>query len=259
VADPRPLLLFQQGSHGLLPLNQQQHAASVINNRFPLTSIGTISAERMAHIIQHDVRQLEIQEMMREQNISSTAVHSDAVALEYIQNRLNYDEFQETAKDVRASLHFDVELQDAEGTASMDDDAEDAVHALSALSLSDFPKITEEQEEVERATMTSEDRAAALSDLFGQYCSIEPPWNKRPKRDLDPRSIDFLIRQMKLELDLIPVGKKQALLEAQTKCRQEEFGDARLEKFLRTQGMNTKVCIAVSVRMCVHKHSVSHF
>jgi hypothetical protein len=249
MVDPHPLLLFQQDALGLLQqsLNQQQQAAPMMNNRFSLTSNGIMSAERMAHIIQQDVRQLEIQEMMREQNISSTGIQGDAAALEYIQNRLNHDEFQETVKEVRASLHFDVDLQDAEGTASKSDDVEDAVHALCALSLSDFPTITEQQEEEERATMTSEERAAALSDLFGQFCSIEPSQNKRPKRDLDQRSIDFLIRQMKLELDLIPVEKKQALLEAQTKCRQEEFGDARLEKFLRSQGMNTKVCTAAVV------------
>jgi hypothetical protein len=46
---------------------------------------------------------------------------------------------------------------------------------------------------------------------------------------------------MQVEIDIIPVAKKQALLEAQEKCSAEEFSDARLERFLRCEGMNAKL------------------
>jgi hypothetical protein len=58
---------------------------------------------------------------------------------------------------------------------------------------------------------------------------------------LDRKSIEFLVHQMRLELERIPENEMRALVEAQTKCGEDEFSDARLERFLRCEGMNAKV------------------
>ena len=110
-----------------------------------------------------------------------------------------------------------------------------------SLAVAGRPKITQEQEERERASMSTEERAAALVDMFGKMCAVAPRQRKRARRDLDRNSIDFLIRQMRLEIEKIPTSNKQALVEAQAKCRPEEFEDARLERFLRCEGMNAEV------------------
>ena len=47
---------------------------------------------------------------------------------------------------------------------------------------------------------------------------------------------------MKCELERIPIHKKRALMEARSKCRDQEFSDGRLVKFLRCEGMNAQVC-----------------
>jgi hypothetical protein len=110
---------------------------------------------------------------------------------------------------------------------------------LSFLEESDRPRFTDEQEEMERATMTDEERVAALSDQFGKQVKISTHQSKRAKRDLDPKDIEFLVNQMKLEIELIPGDMKLALLEAQSKCHVGEFSNERLEHFLRCEGMNT--------------------
>ena len=93
-----------------------------------------------------------------------------------------------------------------------------------------------------KTSMTAEERAKALADMFGKHCSIDEHKDKRARKDLDADSIEFLVRQMRLEIDLIPPNQKAALMEAQVKCsRTEEFSDKRLERFLRCEGMNTKV------------------
>jgi hypothetical protein len=106
---------------------------------------------------------------------------------------------------------------------------------------SDRPMMSEEQVEHERAAMTDEERAQALADVFGKQCAIDTNKNKRARRDLDKNSIAFLVQQMRLELDRIPEYEKRALVEAQAKCLADEFSDARLEQFLRCEGMNVKV------------------
>jgi hypothetical protein len=105
------------------------------------------------------------------------------------------------------------------------------------------PMFTEEQERIEQATMTDEEKAEALSDLFGRSCAISTHKHKKARLDLDEKSIAFLVQQMRLELERIPEDQKQALVEAESKCRAEEFSDARLERFLRCEGMNVKVRI----------------
>jgi hypothetical protein len=46
---------------------------------------------------------------------------------------------------------------------------------------------------------------------------------------------------MRLEIDMIPIDKKLAVLVAQEKCHEGGFSDARLERFLRCEDMNVKV------------------
>ena len=121
-------------------------------------------------------------------------------------------------------------------------DEELSAFLLSSLAVTDRPVITEEQEALERASLTDAEKAEVLSDIFGRMCEHDVPQRKRARIDLDRRSINFLIWQMKVELENIPQDEKQALLEAQMKCRAEEFNDSRLERFLRCEGMNAKVC-----------------
>jgi hypothetical protein len=117
---------------------------------------------------------------------------------------------------------------------------------LSVLEAPDRPSFTEEQIEKERDTQTDEERADALSDLFGKQCQVNIHQRKRAREDLDQNSIGFLVQQMRLELERIPQDKKRALTEAQeTKWHADEFSDARLERFLRCEGMNVKVRLEV--------------
>jgi hypothetical protein len=120
-----------------------------------------------------------------------------------------------------------------------DEDA--AENLLSILSLSGRPTISEEEEERELATLTNEERADVLSDMFGEKCTLGTRPEKRAKRDLDADSILFLVGQMRLELERIPKEEKQALLEAQLKSHPDELSNQRLTTFLRCEGMNAKV------------------
>lgn len=125
--------------------------------------------------------------------------------------------------------------------SDMTPEKEDAFLALSALSVAGLPRFSAEQEALERASLTTEEKADVLADMFGSYCNIGPRQNKRAKKDLDRESIDFLVNFMRSEIAITPPGKKQALMEAQTKCEADEFSDARLETFLRCEGMNAKL------------------
>jgi hypothetical protein len=116
---------------------------------------------------------------------------------------------------------------------------------LMSLLTSDRPMITEEQVELERAAMTDEERVQALTDLFGKQCAVDTHTNKRARKDLDKNAIDFLVQHMRLELERIPKENKRALMEAQLNCHEDEFSDARLERFLRCEGMNAKVRLEV--------------
>ena len=130
---------------------------------------------------------------------------------------------------------------------------------LLSLLIKDRPMITEEQLELEQAAMTDEERVETLMDLFGKQCAIDTHQNKRAKKDLDKNSIAFLVLQMRLEVERIPEDGKQALLEAQTRCRGEEFSDARLERFLRCEGMNAKVRILCTGHQSSCEIQTSHF
>lgn len=118
-----------------------------------------------------------------------------------------------------------------------DDDVSE--YLLSVLALSGRSKFTDEQHEEEKANMTDEERAKVLCDLFGTYCSI--CHTKKAKRDLSKGEVAFLVKQMRIEIDKIPVSEKEALMEAQQQCIADEFSDSRLEQFLRCEGMDVKV------------------
>jgi hypothetical protein len=120
-------------------------------------------------------------------------------------------------------------------------DNDEALDALCALKFSDFARFTHEQLKAEQSNITDDEQASVLSDMFGRHCSLETRKRKRAKRNVDNETIEFLLCQMKLELERTPNHKKQALLEAQQKCRADEFSDARLEKFLRSEGLNAEV------------------
>ena len=53
----------------------------------------------------------------------------------------------------------------------MEADEQDAALAMAALAISGRPRFTEADEELERATMTNEEKVEALCDLFGK-CSV---------------------------------------------------------------------------------------
>jgi len=124
---------------------------------------------------------------------------------------------------------------------------------LSAIGLgSDQPRFTEQDEQAEQAMLTDEEKATALSDMFGDMCSVTSHQKKRPKREFDGDTVAFLVKQMRAEIERIPEAKKQALLEAQEKCREDEFSDSRLERFLLCEGMNATVSNEVSVHFIIH-------
>lgn len=130
------------------------------------------------------------------------------------------------------------EPEESSSTASLGEN--DAAYVLYALGLSDKPKIMEEELKREQSTLTDNEQAAAIADVFGEKCSHK---SKKVRSNFDNKdTVDFLVGQMKEQIDLIPLDKKQGLVEAQKKCRrQDEFGDASLMMFLRAEGMNAKV------------------
>jgi hypothetical protein len=103
------------------------------------------------------------------------------------------------------------------------------------------PRFTEEEFQQELDSRTDIEKASILADLFGKFCSIKEPQNKKPKKDLSQESLAFLIRQTRGEIERIPNDKKLALLEAEQKARTDEFSDERLLQFLRCEGMHPKL------------------
>jgi hypothetical protein len=118
---------------------------------------------------------------------------------------------------------------------------DDLSKSLLSFLISDRPMMTEEQVKLERAAMTDEEKSEALTDLFGKQCAVDIRNVKRARRDLTKDAIDFLVKQMRLELERMPKDEKRALMEAETNCLADEFSDVRLERFLRCEGMNVKV------------------
>jgi len=123
-----------------------------------------------------------------------------------------------------------------------EEDGEDVAAALAALAYTDQQKLTEQEVEMELASLKDDERAAAIADNFGEISAADTHQAKRARKDLDRREIEILVDYMRHEINMIPDNKKQALTEAQSKCRPAEFSDKRLERFLRCEGMNAKVC-----------------
>jgi hypothetical protein len=112
---------------------------------------------------------------------------------------------------------------------------------LSALSIIRTRYVyRKEQEVLEKARLTDSEKAEVLADMFGEMRTLDHQFGKRVKNDLATGSIEFLVREKRRDFDRIRAGEKQALLIAQEKARPKEFSDARLVKFLRCEGMNTK-------------------
>jgi len=121
-----------------------------------------------------------------------------------------------------------------------DEDVSESILSMLRLG-SNEPRFTELEERLEQETLTDEENAAILSDMLGEKCSVTSHQKKRPRREFDETTVSFLVKQMRAEIERIPQHKKQALTEAHEKCLKEEFSDSRLKRFLRCEGMNTKV------------------
>jgi len=149
-------------------------------------------------------------------------------------------------------------LTDALPVSTTEDEVSEFI--LSALAISDRPRFTDQEHALEQANLTDEERATLLSDLFGKLCKLsDVRKDKRANRDLDKESIAFLVRQMRVELERIPKTDKEALLQAQAKCKEDEFSDGRIEQFLRCEGMNPKVSASQSLKHDLHsKHANFH-
>ena len=261
--DPR-LLLFRG-----IPYDFQQPPPMMIPQSLLMNQLLRSGLENgFSNIPPADIRTRHqiLQDLLSSASVAAAASHQNYLAnsaIHSIQSSTNVMSLEPTqgSKDTRSSsqdIHqgdviidkTNLEADDGDGSpatqlqtqASVPTiDDEPAAFLLSSLAVSDGPVITGEEEERERAEQSNEERAAALSDLFGRMCVHDTQQQKRARRDLDRFSIDFLIRQMRHELNKIPRNEKPALLEGQMKCRADEFSDARLEKFLRCEGMNTEV------------------
>ena len=103
---------------------------------------------------------------------------------------------------------------------------DDLPQFLLSFILLDEPMMTEEQVELKQAMMMDEERAEALTDLFGKQCTINTHANKKARKNLGKNDIAFLV--------------------VQSKCHApDKISDACLEQFLQCEGMNAKVCLEV--------------
>lgn len=134
----------------------------------------------------------------------------------------------------------------------VDDDVSQFVLTLLGLG-EDQPRFTDQDEEEGWTAISDEERASVLADLFGKKCLVDTHQKKRARKEFDESTVSFLVKQMRKEIERVPLEKKEALIVAQEKCREEEFCDSRLEVFLRSEGMNAKVsneslCVSDSPR-----------
>lgn len=95
----------------------------------------------------------------------------------------------------------------------------------------------------EQAELTEEKRIAALIDVFGEQCQIDPVSKKRLKDGRNNgKSITCLLEDMREQLKCMPDSRaKSAHLEAKQKAVSSEFSDSRLELFLRRENMDPQV------------------
>ena len=232
---PIPLQTYQQLSfNGMLPF-PNVHPFRVPQRLQPVQSMNILRMHQGDNTLQ-----LPIQEATPLASVA-TKKHSreDSVAVRIEESK---GEVMPEARKVPTSRSIPASVKSSSSRTKED---EAAAFLLSSLAGIDRPVISDEQAEKERAALTDRERAAALSDLFGELNVNEK--KKRAKRDLDRKSIEFLVQQMKLEIDRIPKSKRAAMADAQKKCSADEFCDARLEQFLRCEGMNAEVCRAWNV------------
>ena len=99
----------------------------------------------------------------------------------------------ETAQEVQSALLEDLP------PARQDEVSE---FIMSSLAISGRTGFTEQDLANEQAGLTNEERAAALSDIFGKLCELNHHGKeKKAKRDLCQDSISFLVKQMRMELE----------------------------------------------------------
>lgn len=188
---------------------------------------------------------LLLQDLQRNTNAAVTARNTSQMYSQF-QNSFHLQSPSQTPEPpmTQETLASTAKQDTSPSEQSKEDDV--AAFLLSSLAVSDRPVITAEQEALERENLSDEEKASILADAFGSYCSVDTGrQNKKARKYLDRASIAFLIRLMRAEIDSIPAKDKPALVEAQKKARKEEFSDARLEKFLRVEGMNAKVRIDI--------------
>lgn len=94
--------------------------------------------------------------------------------------------------------------------------------------------------------LTSEENQAAMSDIFGRMCAMDPQPKriKRPTRDasgLDPEDMESLIEKMKLEIIRIPESERIALSKALQEAPLRELSFARIKLFLQREELDPKV------------------
>lgn len=193
-------------------------------------SVNAVASANTASQMTQAVPQLDITRFQDSLNIYSASTSPEPRQMDVNDRRKEDQRTMETEEADRKVAATESEKED-----------DVAAFLLSSLAVSDRPIITEEEEALEKATLSDLEKANILADTFGSYCSQGVRYNKKARKDLDQESLSFLVRLMRAELDNIPLKEKSALVEAQAKARPEEFSDTRLEKFLRCEGMNTKV------------------
>ncbi len=221
--------LTQQQHHlkDLSLIQQQQHSTEVVHQPTPNPLLHSVSLDSNSSNI-HPVATV---------SSSKTKASDDEMSGKVADDEMSKRESNKTSPTSESSHVNDKE--------DVSEDVEEFL--MSVLQLSGLPRFTNHAEE--RANMTNDEKAAALSDMFGKYCNVDMQKSKKARRDLDPESIAFLIKRMRDEIEGIPKSKKQALLQAQENCGEEEFSDERLERFLRCEGMDAQVsCIVQSIQ-----------
>jgi hypothetical protein len=229
--DPR-LLLFQH-EQGQPQLNHQlmmmQHGSPVsvsISTAHTPTIPNTVTFQSLCNVVNE---------------AASTTQHDspDVSLYKRLRNFLHLHAIPDIDSSVSKPVNGNVEMKES-NTCSLSDE-EVSNFLLNSLRDLDQPTLTIEEVEAELANLTDNERASALSDVFGKLCELNDQHkDKRAKRDLGKDSLAFLVSQMKLELQMIPDKQKAALMNALTKAKAEEFNDARLVRFLRCDDMNAK-------------------
>mmetsp|Transcript_28469 Transcript_28469/g.51585 ORF Transcript_28469/g.51585 Transcript_28469/m.51585 type:complete len:306 (+) Transcript_28469:155-1072(+) len=103
------------------------------------------------------------------------------------------------------------------------------------------PRMTQAEFEVEVKLLTQEEKMEAVNDVFGKFCTVEAQKSKQCKTSMDGSYVKSALDMMRHEIEWIPKSDKVALVEAQSRCCPDEFGDARFEAFLRSVDWHPRV------------------